>query len=221
MGKAIAAYERRLMPGPSRFDRYVEALLQNDQETMRQALSADEVAGARLFIGKAECINCHSGPLLTDDSFHNTGVPAAPGLPQDTGRAAGAPQALDDEFNCLSQWSDAQPDACAELRFMMRSGDQLNGMFKATTLRNIAEMAPYMHAGQFASLREALEHYNQAQPGPIGKTELKPLGLSARELDQLEAFLRSLSGGVSAPAELLAPPALPSACLSCHPRAAN
>ena len=221
MGKAIAAYERRLMPGPSRFDRYVEALLQNDQETMRQALSADEIAGARLFIGKAECINCHSGPLLTDNSFHNTGVPAAPGLPQDTGRAAGAQQVLDDEFNCLSQWSDARPDACAELRFMVRSGDQLNGMFKPTTLRNIAEMAPYMHAGQFASLREALEHYNQARPGPIGKTELKPLNLSEQELAQLEAFLRSLSGGVNAPAELLAPPELPSACLSCHPGAAG
>lgn len=217
MGKAIAAYERKIMPGPSRFDRYVEALLKNDTEAMQQALTPNEVAGARLFIGKAHCINCHNTPMLTDNSFHNTGVPAAPGLPEDTGRAKGALQVLADEFNCLSQWSDARPEQCSELRFLVSDDLKLNGAFRPSTLRNIAEMAPYMHAGQFKSLREVLEHYNRAAPGPVGYTELKPLKLSERELGQLEAFLRSLSGGINAPAELLAPPILPSACQGCHP----
>jgi cytochrome c peroxidase len=217
VGKAIAAYERKLMPGPSRFDRYVEALLANDQVSMEQALSPDEVAGARLFIGKAQCINCHNGPLLTDNSFHNTGVPAAPGLPEDTGRAGGAQQVLADEFNCTSQWSDAKPEDCTELRFLVTSGEGLNGAFRPPTLRNIAEMAPYMHAGQFTTLRQVLEHYNRAAPGPVGHSELKPLDLSERELNQLEAFLRSLSGGIRAPAELLAPPTLPALCTGCHP----
>lgn len=122
MGKAIAAYERKIMPGPSRFDRYVEALLKNDVVGMEQTLTSDEVAGARLFIGKAQCINCHNTPLFTDNSFHNTGVPAASGLPEDTGRAQGALQVLADEFNCLSQWSDAKPEECAELRFLVAEG---------------------------------------------------------------------------------------------------
>jgi cytochrome c peroxidase len=74
-------------------------------------------------------------------------------------------------------------------------------------------MAPYMHAGQFKSLRDVLDHYNRAAPGPVGHSELKPLKLSERELAQLEAFLRSLSGDIDAPAELLAPPA---SCTSCH-----
>jgi cytochrome c peroxidase len=217
MGKAIAAYERKIMPGPSRFDRYVAALLTDDAEGMELALTADEVAGARLFIGKAHCINCHNTPLFTDNSFHNTGVPARPGASADTGRAQGALQVLADEFNCLSQWSDATPEQCAELRFLVADDATLNGAFRPSTLRNIAEMAPYMHAGQFGSLREVLEHYNRAAPGPVGATELKPLRLSARELGQLEAFLRSLSGGITAPPELLAPPALPRACLGCHP----
>jgi cytochrome c peroxidase len=219
MGKAIAAYERKIMPGPSRFDRYVEALLKNDVAGMEQALTPDEVAGARLFIGKAQCINCHNTPMFTDNSFHNTGVPAASGLPKDTGRAQGALQVLADEFNCLSQWSDAKPEQCAELRFLVTEGEGLNGAFRPTTLRNSAEMAPYMHAGQFKSLREVLAHYNRAAPGPVGHTELKPLRLSERELGQLEAFLRSLSGGINAPGDLLEPPELPSACRGCHPAA--
>ena len=74
------------------------------------------------------------------------------------------------------------------------------------SLRNVADRAPYMHAGQFATLAEVLEHYNRAPAAPGGKTELKPLRLSAAELRQLEAFLRSLSGNLSAPAKFLAAP---------------
>ncbi|HZG68163.1 MAG TPA: hypothetical protein VEZ12_15570, partial [Herpetosiphonaceae bacterium] len=80
------------------------------------------------------------------------------------------------------------------------------------------EMAPYMHAGQLKTLRDVLEHYNRAAAGPVGHTELKPLRLSERELAQLEAFLRSLSGGIDAPAELLTAPSLPNECNGCHPR---
>ncbi len=218
IGKAIAAYERQLMPGPSRFDRYVEALVKGDQETMGATLSEDEVAGAKLFIGKAQCINCHNGALLTDNSFHNTGVPPRPGLPRDQGRALGAQQVLADEFNCLSEWSDAKAEGCAELRFIVSEGEALERAFKPGTLRNIAETAPYMHAGQFATLREVVEHYNRAPAAPNGHSELQPLNLSERELLQLEAFLRSLSGPLAAPPDLLAPPELPTACRLCHPR---
>jgi cytochrome c peroxidase len=211
-GKAIAAYERQIVPGPSRFDQYVAALLKGDTAAMRAALAPDEVAGLRLFVGKAQCINCHNGPLLTNNDFHNTGVPAAPGLPADTGRAQGVRQVLADEFNCLSAYSDAAPQDCAELRFAKADDHGLERQFKPPSLRNVAERAPYMHAGQFGTLREVLEHYNQAPAGPGGHSELKPLDLSAQELLQLEAFLRSLSGPLDTAPELLAPPA----CLSCH-----
>ena len=199
IGKAIAAYERRILPGPSRFDAYVSAVLKDDPAAMRSALTRDEAAGLRLFIGKAQCINCHNGPLFTDNHFHNTGVPARAGLPLDVGRAVGARQVRDDEFNCLSPYSDAQQDDCAELKYMVATGAELEGAFKPSSLRNIAATGPYMHAGQFATLREVLEHYERAPAAPVGHTELRPLHLSTAELGQLEAFLRSLSGGTVPP----------------------
>jgi len=196
IGKAIAAYERRIMPGPSRFDAYVQAVLKDDLAATRSALTPGEAAGLRLFIGKAQCINCHNGPLFTDNHFHNTGVPVRAGVPKDVGRAKGALQARDDEFNCLSPYSDAPPDECAELKYIVAAGAELEGAFKPSSLRNISATGPYMHAGQFASLREVLQHYQRAPAAPVGRTELKPLHLSTVELDHLQAFLHSLSGGI-------------------------
>lgn len=221
IGKAIAAYERKIMPGSSRFDQYVDALTRGDTAGMRAALTPDEVAGLRLFVGKGQCINCHNGPLFTNNDFHNTGVPAAPGLPEDTGRAKGVQQVLADEFNCLSTYSDAAPEDCGELRFAKADDHALERQFKPPSLRDVAERAPYMHAGQFATLREVLEHYNHAPAAPAGHSELKPLGLSEQELAQLEAFLRSLSGPLNTPPELIAPPTPAVACLGCHPGTAN
>jgi len=206
MGKAIAAYERAIVPGPSRFDVYVEALLKNDKEGMQTTLTKDEVAGLRLFIGRAQCIKCHNGPLFTNNEFHNTGAPAAEGLPADDGRASGVSKVLEDEFNCLSQWSDAGENDCAELRFVTSTGEQLEGAFKPPTLRNVAESAPYMHAGQYTTLAKVLGHYNHPPHAPLGHSELEPLGLTANELAQLEAFLRALSGVLIVPPELLVSP---------------
>jgi cytochrome c peroxidase len=214
IGKALAAYQRRIMPGPSRFDAYVDAAVQGDTAAMARALSPDEVAGLRLFVGKGQCINCHNGPLLTNNDFHNTGVPQAPGLPEDRGRADGLKQVLEDEFNCLSAYSDAEPVDCGELRFAKVDEHQQERQFKPPTLRNVAERAPYMHAGQFATLREVLHHYNRAPEAPAGHTELEPLGLTETELAQLEAFLRALSAPVVAPDR---PEAAASRCAGCHP----
>jgi cytochrome c peroxidase len=206
MGKAIAAYERQIMPGPSRFDAYVQAVLNNDTAAMQSTLTPDEVAGLRLFIGPANCINCHNGPLLTNNDFHNTGVPAVAGLPEDTGRASGAPQVLADEFNCLSQYSDAAPEQCAELRFMVSEGHQLERQFRPPSLRGVSERPPYMHAGQFRTLDEVLDHYNTAPEAPAGHSELEPLHLSETEIMQLIAFLKTLSGPVNAEPQWLQSP---------------
>ena len=198
IGKAIAAYERRIQYRASRFDRYVDGLRQA-ASTPQNVLNPDEVAGLRLFIGKANCTQCHNGPLLTNNEFHNTGVPSRRGLSADEGRLAGANTVLRDEFNCRSRWSDANPAQCAELEYLVTDSHTLQRAFKVPTLRNVAERAPYMHAGQLATLREVLEHYNRAPEAPAGHSEVKPLRLSARELRQLEAFLRTLSGGTTAP----------------------
>ena len=193
VGKALAAYERTIEYRPSRFDRYVETL-EDTGRAPQNVLSADEVAGLRLFIGKASCVNCHNGPLLTNNEFHNTGVPARAGLPADKGRLAGADAVLRDEFNCRSRWSDSR-STCAELEFLVTGDTVLERAFKVPSLRNVAQRAPYMHAGQFSTLSEVVNHYNRAPKAPAGHSELEPLRLSAQERKQIEAFLRSLSGG--------------------------
>jgi cytochrome c peroxidase len=209
MGKAIAAYERLLLPGKSRFDQYVEAVLNGSPETARAILKPDEIAGLKLFIGEANCTNCHNGPLFTNNDFHNTGVPLAQGLPEDTGRAQGAKQVVSDEFNCLSRYSDAAHDQCAELNFLVVENIKLVRQFKPPSLRNVADRGPYMEAGQYATLEEVLQHYNTAPEAPSGHSELKPLNLSKTQLAQIIAFLKTLSGPPNVDAKWLAKPEIP------------
>ncbi|MFB9993796.1 cytochrome-c peroxidase [Deinococcus oregonensis] len=206
LGKAIAAYERRLNPGESKFDRYVQAVLADDAQAASAMFTPDEEAGLRLFIGKAGCTSCHNGPLFTNQEFHNTGIPLVPGLSLDLGRATGAAQVRDDEFNCLGAYSDANRTDCAELRYLKADGQELNRAFKVPTLRNIALTAPYMHAGQKPTLRAVLRHYNEAPAAPEGHSELQPLNLSEKNLQQIEAFLRTLNSPVDATASLLRNP---------------
>ena len=197
IGKAIAAYERRLEPAPGRFDRYVDALKRGRRPDAASALTPDETAGLRIFIGKGNCANCHNGPLLTDDHFHNTGVAAVASLPPDSGRAAGVRQVLADEFNCLGRFSDARPHECGELRFATTEGEELVRAYKTPSLRGVAARAPYMHAGQLATLDAVVDHYDRAPAAPAGHSELAPLHLTARERAQLVAFLRTLSAPVT------------------------
>ncbi len=191
VGKAIAAFERTIMPGPTRFDVYAEALAAG--ESIDGLLSAQEQKGLRIFVGKGECTKCHNGPLLTDSYFHNTGVPAVPDLPDDEGRSVAIAQVLGDPFNCLGAYSDAGPGDCAELRYMTSEGEEMLRAYKPPSLRGVADRPPYMHAGQFATLAAVVEHYNAAPAAPDGHSELEPLAMSEAELDALVAFLGTLS----------------------------
>lgn len=208
IGKLIAAYERQIMPGAAAFDAYVAAVLARDEAAMTAALDEEQVAGLRLFIGQGNCTQCHNGPLFSNMSFHSIGVPDPEGQPPDVGRFAGVQLALKDEFNCLGPYSDAAPEACEELRFAKTMSQELMAAFKVPSLRNVADTRPYMHAGQFASLAEVLDHYNRAPTGlgPTAHTDLVPLGLTANELEQLEAFLNTLSAPLDVVPELLSPP---------------
>lgn len=196
LGKAIAAYERTLRYGPSRFDAYVEALVDGDRAGMEAALSEVEVAGLKLFIGEGNCLQCHSGPLLSNHDFHSTGTPPADPARLDPGRAQGVRQVLDDPFNCLGPYSDAEPQQCAELRFAKAEGSELVGAFKTPTLRNVERTAPYMHAGQLETLAQVMAHYNEAPEGPYRHTDLVPLNLTQEELDQLVAYLKTLNSPI-------------------------
>ena len=194
IGKAIAAFERRVGLVPTRFDRYVDAELAGRSHDGTSSLSDDEVAGLKLFVGKANCVNCHNGALFTDNHFHNTGVPTSRVVEApDSGRIAGVRKAVSGEFACTSRYSDAKADDCDELRFAVTEGEELVRAFRTPSLRNVASRAPYMHAGQIADLDAVLTHYSNAPRAPFGHSELKPLELSEKERRQIEGFLRSLS----------------------------
>jgi cytochrome c peroxidase len=206
VGKAIAAYERHIQFAPSRFDKYVTAWKKYGAPPA-DILSPDEVAGLTLFVGKASCTQCHNGPLFTNNEFHNTGVARRMGLPDDRGRIVAVKSVQADEFNCRSRWSDARPGDCAELEYLAPPSPPLERAYKVPSLRNVAERAPYMHAGQLHTLAHVLHHYNKAPAAPAGHSELKPLRLSPTEMRRIEAFLRTLSGGTAAPAKFVVAPA--------------
>jgi len=194
MGKAVEAYERTLLPKPTRFDAYVEAVLNGDRAGP-DALTTDEVAGLKLFIGKAACVRCHNTPLFTDHQPHNTGVPPAnwtDGKVPDRGWADGLPLMLEDEFGCTGRWSDAQSDECADRRPLVAALENQVGAFKTPSLRGVASRPPYMHAGQCATLEDVLNHYRTAPTATIGKSEIQARNLGGEEMRQLIAFLKTL-----------------------------
>ncbi|MCW8193431.1 cytochrome-c peroxidase [Proteobacteria bacterium 005FR1] len=205
LGKAIAAYERLLLPGPSRFDAYVSAVLAGDEKQQQALFSEGEIRGLRLFIGPAKCIDCHNGPLLTNNEFHNTGLLSYSAELPDRGRRAAITRVLADPFNCSGLYSDASEQDCLELRFM-RTGKELLGAMRTPSLRNLANTEPFMHKGQLNTLMEVLEHYNQAPAAMIGHNETKPLKLGRRQLKNLESFLHTLSGSIDVEPKWLVPP---------------
>jgi cytochrome c peroxidase len=192
MGKAIAAFVRTIMPTPSRFDEYVETVMKNDPAAMMKTMTNEEVKGLRLFIGRAKCTNCHSGPLFTNGEFHNIGVSQRENLPPDNGRSDAIAKVLSDEFNCMSEFSDARRSQCSELRFMDTETYKYIGAFKTPTLRNVAERAPYMHAGQISTLKEVLEFYRNLKPEQRS-ADLEHGELNDLDLQHLEAFLKTLN----------------------------
>lgn len=205
MGKSIAAFERGIAYGESRFDRYAQATLAGNARG-QDVLSRQEVRGLRLFMTKGQCSTCHNGPLFTDHAFHNTGVPPADRTQPDRGRADGVRKLLADEFNCLGRYSDAKPAQCGELEFLATNDPGQVAAFRTPSLRNVAERAPYMHAGQFTTIEQVVAHYAKSPKAVLGQSELaqpgerhadrQPIRLSTAEIEDVAAFLRSLTGPV-------------------------
>ncbi|AVG40041.1 cytochrome-c peroxidase [Achromobacter insolitus] len=166
LARALAAYVATLRPEPTRFDAFLGG--QSD------ALDDGELIGMHLFRTQARCMNCHSGPMLTDHQFHNIGLSFYGRRNQDLGRyeVTRAPADL--------------------------------GEFRTPSLRNVSRAGPWMHNGLFADLKGLLRMYNAGMgrdpapadpPDPYAprKSEhIRPLALSADEIDALLAFMKVL-----------------------------
>ncbi|MGF1727015.1 cytochrome-c peroxidase [Photobacterium nomapromontoriensis] len=197
IGKSLAAYQATLWPKAARFDRYLDQLFvapENEISAEHAILNVDEIAGLKLFISEqTKCLRCHNGPLLTNGGFHVTTVPSPhPAALQ--GHFAGIEYAHDDPFNCLGRYSNSDSAQCKELLFSKRGTDELKGATKVPSLRNIAHTAPYMHAGQFNTLKEVLRYYNRAATPSGTHTDLVALKLLPYQINQLSAFLLTLTG---------------------------
>lgn len=207
--KALASHVRRLVSAHSPFDVWVEGLRDGDPQKLA-ALTPAAQRGAQLFVSR-NCDLCHSGPNFTDMEFHSVRAPLArKELRRDSGRHDAVQKLLDDPFNGAGAFSDAPEVGRAKLDFLVQSEEDI-GQFKTPSLRNVALTAPYMHAGQFATLRDVLRHYSEMDdvfdhdPGRFEQM-LEPQKLSEQQVGDLIAFLQSLSDTAIDPALLSAPP---------------
>ncbi|MBL8879679.1 MAG: c-type cytochrome [Phycisphaerales bacterium] len=211
LGKALAAYERKLVGRGAAFDRFVDGLREGNPEK-QQAISAAAIRGLRLFIGEAGCRNCHFGSRFSSGEFHDTSVPPADGgVPRDAGRFDGVRKLRDDPFNAAGRFSDDPKGALAERTMAASAPPESWGQFKVPSLRNVAKTAPYMHEGQFATLRDVVRFYSTRENAvPAGhhpqETILRPLRLTNEQIDDLVAFLETLTDQQIADPQWLKPP---------------
>jgi cytochrome c peroxidase len=192
MADAIAAYEmtEELNPFDSKYDRYLAGEV---------ALTAQELRGLALFEdeGKGNCAACHPSrpapdgtpPLFTDFTYDNLGSPKNPEHPF---------YSLPPEFN---------PDGAdyVDLGLGPVVGDPaLNGFFRVPTLRNVGVTEPYLHNGLFKNLYQVVAFYNSRDvapwpdpevPGNVNRDELGNLGLTVQEMEDIVAFLLTLTDG--------------------------
>jgi cytochrome c peroxidase len=230
--KAVAAFEGRLITRNSAFDKFV-ADVRAGHANDSTLISGEAKNGARLFVGKAGCSDCHNTPLLTDDKFYNIGIPqtgqAVPTM--DDCPKGGVcdcvtpnnciPFGVYDGFQKLrkhaylrtSVWSDDPQDDSRQKYVDMPIESVPKGSWRTPSLRDIALTAPYMHTGALATLEEVVDHYNRGgDPLPNGmpSARVKPLYLTDQEKADLVAFLKTLTGE-PLPSELADPPQLPPA----------
>lgn len=166
------------------------------------ALTANQLAGARLFYGEAGCASCHSGTLLTDQQFYNLGVPQyGPGK--------------DESFLDKGRW--------------LATGEESDLFaFRTPPLRNVALTAPYMHNGACATLEEAVRFHLEpdsagvmpcsAENVPAHLDTYKVMihkpavsaPLTEEQIGQLLAFLEALTSPSAADLSHLIPDSVPS-----------
>ncbi len=192
VGRALAAYQRTLVAGDSRFDRWRYG---GDAA----ALSDIEQRGFVLFVGRARCVACHTvgerDALFTDHGFHNTGIGwrRSYGAPART-RVELAPGVFA-ELDRRTLETFSEPPAKDVGRYEITLDPRDRWAYKTPTLRNVALTAPYMHDGSLPTLEAVIDFYDG---GGVDNPEKSPLivrlGLDSEERTALAAFLRALTG---------------------------
>ncbi len=189
MTKALAAFERTQVAFDSPFDNFMEG----DE----QALTEQQKHGWSIFNGKGRCMSCHGvnpvQPMFSDNRFHNIGVSAhnknfvelaRKGL-QIIAGGGGAEQ--------IDQLA-IQTDMSELGRFLVTKEPHDIGAFRTMGLRNLLVTEPYFHDGSQATLWDTIDHYNKGGvQNPYLDGGIVPLGLSEQEIDDLVAFLKSLT----------------------------
>ena len=188
---AMATFERAML---SQKDTPLDRYLKGD----KKALSRKAVKGMKLFNGKANCIECHNGPMLTDEKYYNLGVPRPPEW-EETG------------LNTITYRFELYAKGVHEKYYRTFKDDlglyfdtkrpQDMGKFRTQPLRYLKYTAPYMHAGQFFTLEEVIDFYDEGggenemtkRAGNKSKI-LKPLNLTDSEKEALVVFLEEISG---------------------------
>ena len=193
-GLAIEAFERTIIMGDSRFDRYY---FQGEND----ALSEQEKRGFALFLGKGRCVECHTisqnYALFTNDKFHNLGV----GWKKIKDDLASILKAYEQRDKLHEEEAVLLNEKFSELgRYVVTKEIDDIGAFKTPTLRNIELTFPYMHDGSLKTLEEVIVWYNNG--GRLSATDelssfidggIRELDLTGEEIEDLVAFLKTLT----------------------------
>ena len=189
---AIATYERTLVSFDSPFDRFIAG----DQSAISDAAKR----GWESFNTKARCNLCHAltdnqrdVTVFTDNDFHNIGigilrhrvVPLAVQAERDL--AQGKLQDID--------LAAIESETSVLGRFLITKKEADIASFKTPDLRNVLVTAPYFHDGSQQTLWDAVDHYNTGDglANPWLDEDIQPLALTEPEIDDLVAFMASLT----------------------------
>ena len=165
------------------------------------ALAPAAQEGMQLFSGKAGCVQCHDGALLSDQRFHALGVPENPAVYRDPLRHVSYRRFL--KTLGVPNYDNLREDVGL---YAVTKVASHRGRFRTPSLREVALTGPYMHNGVLPTLEAVIEFYNRGGGTHANKSPLlRPLGLDDGEKRTLVEFLRSLTGDPIA----VEPPALP------------
>jgi cytochrome c peroxidase len=190
--RAIASYERTQFSFDSPFDHFIAG--------DKSAISDFAKRGWELFNSKARCNKCHAlseekrdPTYFTDNDFHNIGI----GIIRHNvvALACKAQQEINSGNKIDVDRAAIQSNMSVLGRFLVTKREADIASFKTPDLRNVLITAPYFHDGSQATLWDVLDHYNKGDGihNPYLDSDMQPLALSEAEIDDVVAFLATLT----------------------------